>query len=95
MLSSDFSSEWEGSRKSQWIQEPIWYSLKRMTEESNGLLQIEEVVVHPVSSQIRSYCKRAVQILKKVALMMLRKRKNEKLPISMLEEAFIIMESAC
>ena len=28
--------------------------LKRMSEESNGLLQIEEAVVHPVSSQFRN-----------------------------------------
>ena len=65
--------------------------LKRMSEESNDLLQIEEAVVHPVSSQIRNYCERAVQMVKKVARMMLRKRKNEKLPILMREEAVIIM----
>ena len=41
--------------------------LKRMSEESNDLLQIEEAVVHPVSSQIRNYCERAVQMVKKVA----------------------------
>ena len=41
--------------------------LKRMTEESNRLLQIEEAVVHPVSSQFRNYCERVVQMVKKVA----------------------------
>ena len=47
--------------------------LKRMTKESNGLLQIEEALVLPVSSQFRNYCKRAAQRVKKVARMMLRK----------------------
>ena len=69
--------------------------LKRMSEESNGLLQVEEAVVHPVSSQFRNYCERGVQMVKKVARMMLRKRRNERLPILMREEAAIIMESAC
>ena len=61
--------------------------LKRMSEESNGLLQIEEAVVHPVSDQFRNYCERSVRMVKKVARMMLRKRKNEKLPTLMREEA--------
>ena len=34
-------------------------------------------------------------MVKKVARMMLRKRKNEKLPLLRREEAIIVMESAC
>ena len=48
-----------------------------MSEDSNGLLQIEQAVVHPVSSQFCNYCERAVQMVKKVAQMLLRKRKNK------------------
>ena len=69
--------------------------LKRMAENSNGLLNFEEAVVHPISSQYRNYCERAVQMVKKVARMMLRKQKNQKLPILMREDAALIMESAC
>ena len=54
--------------------------LKRMAENSNGLLQFEEAVVHPISSQYRNYCERAVQMVKKVAWMRRRKQKNKKTP---------------
>ena len=68
--------------------------LKRMAEDSNGLLDIEQAVVHPVSGQFRSYCERGVQMVKKIARMMLRTRKNEKLPILLREEAALIKETA-
>ena len=69
--------------------------LKRMSEDSNGLLQIEQAVVHPVSGQFRNYCERGVQMVKKIVRMMLRTRRNEKLPTLLREEAAIIMETAC
>ena len=69
--------------------------LKRMSEDSKGLLQIEQDVVHPVSGQFRNYCEGGVQMVKKIARMMLRTRRNEKLPTLLREEAAIIMETAC
>ena len=66
-----------------------------MAEDSNGLLQFEEAVVHPISSQYQYYCERATQMVKKVARMMMRKQKNERLPVLLREEAALIMESAC
>ena len=69
--------------------------LKRMAEDSNGLLKIEQAIVHPVSAQFRNYCERGVQMVKKIVRMMLRTRRNEKLPTLLREEAAIIMETAC
>ena len=66
-----------------------------MAEISNELLQFEEGVVHQVSSQHRNYCERSVQMVRKVARMMMRKLKNKKLPMLLREEAVLIMETAC
>ena len=66
--------------------------LNKLAEESNVLLELEEVVDAPVQSQYRNYVERGIHIIKKLVRVMTRTLKNEKGPILEKEEADLLLD---
>ena len=66
--------------------------INRLVDESNGLLQLQEVTDASVDGQFRNYVEESVQILKKIIRIISQTLKNEKLPVLEKEEATLLLE---